>query len=157
MKKKKILSLIVCILIPTAVGALAAFLSRSGRAAYGDVLKPPFTPPAFVFPVVWTLLYVLMGIASWIVWNADTRENDKKSALRLYARQLVFNFFWPLIFFELGAYYAAFLVLLALFVFVLQTAVAFGKISRPAAGLLLPYVLWLALAAYLNLGVAVLN
>lgn len=157
MKKKKILSLIVCVLIPLAVGGLSAFLSREGFRDFALIEKPPLSPPAWVFPVVWTALYILMGVASWLVYTSAAPQPEKKKALTLYGEQLFFNFFWSIIFFNLAAYYAAFLWLIALWVLILLTLISFWKIRRPAGWLLLPYILWVTLAGYLNLGVALLN
>ena len=156
-KAKKILSFVVCALIPLAVGGASAFLSRKGMADFPLLDQPPFTPPAWVFPAVWTALYLLMGVASWLAYTAAADGGTKKKALTRYGEQLIFNFFWPILFFNLEVYYAAFLWLIVLWVLILLTMLAFWKI-RPAAGaLMLPYIVWVTLAAYLNLGVAILN
>lgn len=157
MKSKKVLSLIVCILIPLGVGGLSAFLSRNGFRDFQFLEKPPFSPPAWVFPVVWTVLYVLMGLASWFVYTAPAPQPEKKKALTRYGEQLFFNFCWSILFFNLNVYYAAFLWLIALWALILFTLLAFRKIRKPAGYLLMPYLLWVTLAGYLNLGVALLN
>ncbi len=157
MKKKKILSLIVCILIPLAVGGLSAFISRNGFRDFQLLEKPPLSPPAWVFPVVWTALYVLMGAASWLVYTSAATQPEKKKALTRYGEQLFFNFFWPVIFFNLTAYYAAFLWLVALWALVGLTLLSFRKLRKSAGYLLLPYLVWVTLAGYLNIGVALMN
>lgn len=157
MKKKKILSLIVCLLIPLGVGGISAFLSRNGFRDFALLEKPPFSPPAWAFPVVWTVLYVLMGVAAWLVYTSAAPKPEKKKALTRYGEQLFFNFFWPIIFFNLSAFYAAFLWLVALWVLILLTTISFFKIRRPAGYCMLPYLVWVALAGYLNTGVALLN
>jgi tryptophan-rich sensory protein len=110
-----------------------------------------------VFPVVWTLLYLLMGLASWLVTGANATEDQKQMALSLYAVSLTANFLWPLLFFGLERYTLAFLWLLVLLALVLATWDRFRRLDRRAGKLLIPYVLWLCFAAYLNLGAAILN
>lgn len=157
MKKKKTLSLVLCVLIPLAVGGLSAFITRRGMADFAQMAKPPLTPPAIVFPIVWTVLYVLMGVASWLVLQSSAGKDTVSKALKRYGEQLFFNFFWSVFFFSLSVYYAAFLWLIALWVMILLTLLSFWKI-RPAAGaLMLPYLVWVTLAGYLNLSVALLN
>jgi tryptophan-rich sensory protein len=154
--KSKIKSLIIALLIPQIVGGLAAILSGSAmKAQYAVLAQPPGAPPAFAFAIIWPTLYLLMGIASWLVWQQNTPESS--SALKLYAVQLFVNFCWPIAFFNLQWRLFAFFWLLALIVLILITLQKFKKI-RPAAGwLLLPYLLWSVYAAYLNLGLYLLN
>ncbi len=148
---------IVSILIPLAVGSLAGLLTMNSMAVYGTVAKPPLAPPAWVFPAVWSVLYILMGIAAFLVWKSNASPQAKKKALWLYGIQLAVNFLWPIIFFNFQAFLAAFVWLVILLVLVIVTMTAFGKISEAAAWLLVPYVLWLLFAAYLNMGVYWLN
>ena len=112
------------------------------------------TPPMWLFPVVWSILFVLMGIASYLV---VMQKGEDTKALTLYAVQLIFNFFWSIWFFNLGWYLFAFLWLVALWILIIATTVAFYRISKPAAWLMLPYLVWVAFAGYLNLGVWWLN
>ena len=114
-------------------------------------------PPGWVFPVAWTLLYILMGIASYIVASSSVSRERKERALCVYALQLAVNFAWPVIFFKLSAYGAAFFWLLLLLLLVLANELLFKHISKTAGKLLLPYLLWLLFALYLNLGVWILN
>ena len=152
--KKRWLLLLVCIALPLLVGLLSALLSRSGMERFDAVIQPPLSPPAWLFPIVWTLLYASMGVASYLVL---TSGNVQANALRAFGVQLILNFFWSILFFNLQAYYFAFIWLLLLWAAVLVTTVLFYRI-RPAAGILLiPYLVWITFAGYLNLAVAVLN
>lgn len=117
----------------------------------------PLSPPGWVFPVVWTILYLLMGWASFLIWKSDAPQAAKKRTLGLYGVQLVVNFAWPLLFFRAGLYGFALIWLVILLVLVAETMLAFGRIDRRAAWLLAPYLLWLLFAAYLNAGVWLLN
>lgn len=146
-------NLITAIAIPLAVGGLSAWLTKSGMKAFETVNQPPLSPPMWLFPVVWTILFVLMGIASYLVVG---KEGSAK-ALTLYAIQLIFNFFWSIWFFNLGWYLFAFLWLLCLWGLILATMVLFYRISKPAGYLLLPYLLWVTFAGYLNFGVYLCN
>ena len=145
------------IALPLAAGGLAAFLTKDSMAQYAALAQPPLSPPGWVFPVVWTMLFVLMGAASWRIRQADAPKSEKTRALRLYYAQLAVNFVWPLLFFRAGRYGTAFWWLLLLLALVLATAAAFRKLDRTAARLLAPYIAWLLCAAYLNAGVWQLN
>ena len=150
-------TLLLCLALPLAVGLLASLLTLGGMRDYGEMLRPPLSPPGWVFPAAWTVLYLLMGLASWLVTGAAATEDIKQMALSLYAVQLAANFLWPLLFFGLGRYFLAFLWLLVLLLLVLLTWRQFRRLDRRAGALLVPYVLWLCFAVYLNLGVVVLN
>ena len=145
------------VLFCEVVGAASGFLSMSGMEIYtATAAKPPLTPPPWVFPVVWTILFALMGIsAARISLTAESKEQTR--ALNLFFVQLVFNFFWPLFFFNLQAYGFALLWLVLLWVAVLLVIVQFYRIDTTAAWLLIPYLIWLTFAAYLNAGVVLLN
>ena len=146
--------LILCIAIPLAVGGISALLTSSGMEAFQALNKPPLSPPGWLFPVVWTLLYILMGIASYLVL---TSGKPSRSALTFYGLQLLFNFFWSIIFFNLERYLFAFVWLIALWILIFITTVLFYKISKPAGYLMIPYLLWVAFAGYLNLFIYLLN
>ncbi len=153
-KRKKLL---ICIAVPLAVGGLSAWLSRGGMRGFAALDKPPLSPPGWLFPVVWTILYVLMGLASYLVLvsGRDQKTNDR--ALWLYGIQLGVNFFWSIFFFELSLYLFAFLWLILLWLLILATTARFYHISRTAGYLMLPYLLWVTFAGYLNFGVYLLN
>lgn len=148
--------LLICIAIPLAVGGLSALLTRGSMKDFEAVAKPPLAPPAWLFPVVWTILFVLMGIASYIVLVSDN-EYRSRAALRVYGVQLIFNFFWSLIFFNLKAYLFSFIWLVILWLLIILTIRMFYKISKPAAYLLIPYIIWVTFAGYLNFGIFILN
>lgn len=150
-------ALIICLLIPLAVGGLAAWLTMDSMAQFAALAQPPLSPPGWVFPVVWTILYLLMGWASFLIWKSGTPQAAKKRALGPYGVQLAANFVWPLLFFRAGLYGFALIWLVILLVLVAETMLAFGRIDRRAAWLLAPYLLWLLFAAYLNAGVWLLN
>lgn len=145
------------ILFVEAVGGLSGWLSRDGMKLYNEtVIQPPLSPPMIVFPIVWGLLFALMGISAARIWMAPPSK-DRSQGLNLFFTQLIFNFFWSLIFFNAGAYGFAFLWLLILWVLVLLMILSFRKTDLLAAKLQIPYLIWLTFAAYLNLGVWILN
>lgn len=155
MKEKRRL-LIKCIAIPLITGAVSGFLTGSSMSIYGRLKKPPLSPPGWIFPIAWTILYVLIGAASClIVISAKTRERAK--ALAAYAAQLAANFLWPIFFFKCKWYLFAFLWLIALWLLVAATTKSFYAISKKAGLLLIPYLAWLTYAGYLNLFIALLN
>lgn len=145
------------ILFSEAVGALSGWLTRGGTRAYqAEIVRPPLSPPSWVFPAVWVLLFALMGIGAARIYQSPA-SNARSRCLRLFLLQLSFNFLWSLIFFNLRAYGFALLWLAALWALILWMTLAFRKVDPLAARLQIPYLLWVAFAAYLNLGVWVLN
>ena len=154
-KNKKLL--IICVVIPLAVGGLAALLTGGGMDAFEALNQPPLSPPGWLFPVVWTILYILMGVASWLAAASGKPREGIRRALVLYGMQLLFNFLWPVFFFGLSAYLFALIWLAGLWLLVLATLVCFRRLSRTAGHLMLPYLLWVTFAGYLNLGVYLLN
>ena len=141
-------------MLPLAVGGLSAFLTRGSMETFQLLNKPVLSPPGWLFPVMWTLLYILMGIASYLVF---TSGKPNRSALTVYALQLVFNFFWSVIFFNFDAYLVAFVWLVILWILILVTMLLFFRISETAGYLMLPYLLWVTFAGYLNLYIYLLN
>ena len=148
--------LLLALALPLAVGGLATLLS-GGMELYKDLNQPPLSPPGWVFPVVWTVLYLLMGYSSYRVAVADAPAQLRKQALLAYGLQLAANFLWPIIFFGGKLFLTAFFLLLALWLLILWTIFRFTKVDETAADLLLPYLLWVSFALYLNLGVFLLN
>ena len=145
------------ILLAEAVGALSGFLSRGGTELYAQtIVKPPLSPPGVVFPIVWSILFALMGIGAARIYLAPPSE-QRTAALRSFVLQLAFNFFWSLIFFNLQRFDLAFLWLVILWGLILRMILAFRKVDPAAAWLQLPYLLWVTFAGYLNLGVWILN
>ena len=148
--------LLICLAIPLAVGGLGALLG-GGMDSYQTLNQPPLSPPGWIFPIVWSILYLLMGYASYRILVSGADPTEIRKALRLYGIQLFLNFLWPILFFGFGMYFAAFLLLLVLWVFIYLTMYRFGTIDDTAENLLIPYLLWVTFAGYLNLGVALLN
>lgn len=148
--------LLIYLIIPLAAGGLAAWLS-GGMDTYKSINQPPLSPPGWLFPIVWTILYGLMGYASYRIAVSGAPRDDRKQALTFYGLQLFFNFLWPIIFFRFEAYWMAFFLLLALWILIYLTMHLFSEIDETAENLLIPYLLWVTFAGYLNLGVALLN
>lgn len=149
--------LLICIAIPLAVGGVSAWLSQERMNTFAVFDKPPLSPPGWLFPVVWTLLFVLMGLATYLVLMSAQPQQAINRALRLYGIQLGVNFFWSIFFFNLSLYLFSFLWLILLWLLILATIVRFYHISQTAGYLMLPYLLWVAFAGYLNLGIYLLN
>ena len=140
-----------------AVGLLSGWLTRAGTASYAEMMqKPPLAPPGWVFPVVWTVLYALMGISAARIWLAPPSP-ARNRGLNLFWLQLAVNFLWSPIFFNARAYGFALIWLLLLWGLVLLMILQFRKVDLPAALLQVPYLIWLTFAAYLNWGVFRLN
>ena len=153
MKNKKIETIIITILIPLAVGAVSSFLG--GTMMEPDFIQPTFSPPGYLFPIVWTILYILMGISSYLIYTSDSPW--RTPSLLFYTIQLVFNFFWSILFFRFSLYGPAFLWLLMLIGFIIIMIYLFSKVRPLAAYLQIPYLLWCLFAAYLNYAVYMLN
>ena len=148
--------LLAAISIPLLVGGLSALLSSGSMESFSQIQKPPLSPPGWLFPVVWTILFILMGTASYIVWEKSSGK-VRRHAITLYGVQLFINFFWSIIFFNAQAYLFAFVWLLILWILIIVTAVLFYRISKAAGYLLIPYLAWVSFAGYLNLAIFVLN
>lgn len=152
------MKLIISILIPLLVGTTAGLFTSSGvNGWYAAANKPWFNPPNWIFAPVWTTLYVLMGIALFLVWRSDAAAGIKKTAITLFAVQLVLNFFWSLIFFKLQQPGWAFAEIILMWLMILMTILWFGKISATAAWLLVPYICWVSFASVLNYSIWRLN
>ena len=140
-----------------SVGVLSGILSREGTTFYeSNVQKPSLTPPGILFPVVWAVLYALMGISAARV-SASWEGQARSRGLNLFVIQLVFNFFWSLIFFNIRNYGFSLLWLLGMWGLIIAMILQFRKVDKPAALLQIPYLLWVTFAAYLNFGVWRLN
>lgn len=156
-RKPDISRLIINLLIPLAVGGLSAFITREGMNLFDHVKTPMLTPPKIVFPIVWTILFLLMGISAYIVQRSNVFDGDKVSALMIYGLQLIVNFIWPVLFFNGEKFFSAFICLLVLLVLVIIMTVKFYKINHLAGILQIPYIAWLCFAGYLNVGVYLMN
>lgn len=141
---------IISILIALGVGGLSALLTMGNMDIYSEIVKPALAPPGFIFPIVWSILYVLMGISS-------ARVYIKNGNLFFYVIQLIFNFFWSILFFNLQEYLISFVWLLFMWVFIILMIRDFAKTDKLAAYLQIPYLLWVTFAGYLNLMIFLLN
>lgn len=150
-QKVRVGVLIVSLLIPLAVGIFSAFLTSSDMESYEVFNKPLLAPPGWVFPIAWTILYILMGVASYLVYTSDADPVIKRKALTFYAAQLILNFFWSTLFFTYCVYLISLIWLLAMWLLVLICIIKFYQISRPASYMMVPLFLWSTFAAYLNL------
>lgn len=148
--------LIVNIAIPLGIGALSALISMGNMESFASLNKPPLSPPGWLFPVVWSILYVLMGISSYLITESG-KPARSKTALAVYGVQLFFNFMWSIIFFNFEAYLFAFIWLLVLLALIIINAILFYRIDRRAGLLFIPYILWVIFAGYLNFGIFLLN
>ena len=155
---KKIYKLIISLLVPQLAGGIGSiFTVGSVNDWYPVLVKPALNPPAWVFGPVWTALFALMGIAAFLVWKKGLERRDVKIALGIFVFQLALNTLWSIIFFGLHSPGGALIEIVFLWLAILATIIAFAKISKPAAWLLAPYILWVSFAAYLNWSIWMLN
>ena len=156
--KEIIKTYVIAILIPLAVGLIASLFTMENMQIYSELVTPPLSPPAILFPIVWTILYILMGISSAMVWTKRSENSESAEAgLTYYAVSLVFNFIWSIIFFNLRWFLFAFLWLCVLLYLIVRTIMAYKKVLPVAAYLQIPYAIWVAFAGYLNIGIWFLN
>lgn len=153
--------LIFCLAIPPAVGGLSSLLTKDMMFHFESVAKPPLAPPGFLFPIVWTILYILMGISIYMILTYDNKNelliSTKNVCIALFIIQLIMNFFWSIIFFGYKLYLPAFFWLLILLAIVIILTILSFKINRVASLMFIPYILWMTFASYLNIGIAILN
>lgn len=154
---KKTKQFLICIAVPLLVGGLSALITRTGVDIFETINKPSLSPPGWLFPVVWTILFILMGIASYLVLVSEKPQGEINRALTVYGIQLIFNFFWSIFFFNFSLYLFSFIWLVLLWLLILATAVLFYRISKPAGYLMIPYLLWVTFAGYLNFQIYLLN
>ncbi|MBQ9940112.1 MAG: tryptophan-rich sensory protein [Clostridia bacterium] len=149
-------TLLICIAVPLGVGLISSLLTRDSMEAFMSLEKPSLSPPAILFPIVWTILYVLMGVASYLVVVSGMPYRSR-TALTVYGIQLFFNFMWSIIFFNLEMYLLAFVWLCALLILIILNTFLFYSIKKSAGILLIPYILWVTFAGYLNFSIYLLN
>ena len=149
---------IVAIAIPLTVGIIAAALTMKNMEVYSQLKTPPLAPPAMLFPIAWSILYVLMGISSALVYK-DSEKNMEaaKKGLLSYGISLALNFAWTLIFFKFQAAFFALICIAVMLYFIIRTIIEYHKVNHIAAYLQIPYALWVAFATYLNAGIWLLN
>lgn len=156
LNKSKLKPYAVSILLTLAVGGVGGILTSLGMDSFDALTKPPLTPPSFLFPIVWTLLFILMGIGAARIYLTEPTV-ARNRALIVYVVQLAVNFLWSIIFFNLQAYGFAFFWLILLWVLILTMIYLFCKVDKPAALLQIPYAIWVTFAGYLNLMIWLLN
>ena len=157
MKKHSKVDLLIWIVAAETVGALSAMITGSFSDFFDTHTKPPLMPPAWVFPIVWVILYALMGLSAYLIYASDKDNINRSCALTTYWAQLAVNFSWSIIFFRFQALWAAFIVILVLLGLIIYMILQFRKINKLAAYLNIPYMAWVAFASYLNLATAILN
>lgn len=155
MKRFSLTDLLIFVVSAELTGALSALFSGGYSDFYAEIARPPLSPPAFLFSLVWTILYALMGISAYLVWRADTQ--DSRRAIGVYAIQLAINFLWSIIFFRFRALLAASFAAILLSAAVAVMIYAFYGINRKAAYMQLPYLVWSLFAAYLASAAYILN
>lgn len=153
---KKAVPYVISILIALAVGGVSALITGGNMNIYEEVLTPPLSPPSWLFPVVWAILYVLMGISAAMIYSTPASEK-RSSALKMYVLSLILNFGWSIIFFNLRAFMFSFLWLILLLVSIIKTILEYSVIDKTAAYIQIPYAIWVAFAGYLNAGIWLLN
>jgi len=155
---KKALRILAFVLVCELAGVIGSIFTTSSIPAwYAGLAKPPFNPPGWVFAPVWTILYALMGLAAYLVFEKGPRKNEVRKALAVFAGQLLLNLLWSIVFFGAHQIFGAAIVIVFLWGMILASIWLFSKISRAAAYLLVPYILWVSFAAVLNISLYVLN
>lgn len=151
MKKFNFTDFMIFIITAELTGAVSALISGDFSSLYSHITQPPLSPPAYVFPVVWAILYALMGISAYMIYQTG------KSSLKIYIIQLAVNFSWSIIFFRFRLFILASIVSIILFILVATMICVFSKVRKISAFLNIPYLLWSTFAAYLATGVCILN
>ena len=154
---KKIKPFVAGIAIAWGVGILSALLTRGNMGLYDEIARPPLSPPMVLFPIVWGILFTLMGVSSALIWRERENGTDTGTALRIYALQLAVNFFWSIIFFNMRAFLFAFIWIMLLWALIIVMITQFRRINKTAAYLQLPYLIWVTFAAYLTLMIFLMN
>ncbi len=155
--KKELEGLVLSVLIAEAVGFLSGFLARNSRQVYDSLIKPSMAPPGWLFPVVWTILYALMGIAAYKVYSSDVSKTKKRNALIVYSLQLLVNFSWSIVFFRYGLIGYSVFILILLDILVIICTILFYRIDKKSAFLMIPYIIWILYATDLNAAIWLLN
>jgi len=158
MSGRNIVKLVVSLVACLAAGALGSVFTRSAISTwYATLAKPAFTPPNWLFAPVWTALYILMGVAAFLVWRKGSGDRQVRIALIVFLVQLVLNALWSFVFFGLHSPLGGLIVISTLWAAILVTAVLFYRVSRVASVLLWPYLIWVSFAAVLNGSIWMLN
>jgi len=153
-----VIKLVICVVACLGAGFIGSmFTTPAIPSWYAGLIKPPFSPPNWVFAPVWTTLYILMGVAAYLVWRKGIGEKRVFNALILFVVQLVLNASWSLFFFGLKSPLSGMIIILILWVLILLTLIQFYRVSRPASYLMIPYLLWVSFASVLNVSIWILN
>lgn len=156
--KEKAKTYIISIAAALAVGGLSALLTRNGMDLYSEITTPALSPPSVLFPIVWTVLYVLMGISAAMVFaERKSSPSESSRALTVYAANLFLNFFWSIIFFNFRAFLFSFIWLVALWAVIVLMIIKFYRVKPLSGFLQIPYLLWVTFAGYLNFAIFILN
>lgn len=155
--KVNVKQLLINIAIPLAVGAAAGLLTSNAMADFQLLNQPPLSPPGWLFPVVWTILYALMGFSAYLIKTSSASPEQISDALMIYRYQLIVNFLWSIFFFNFQWRFFSFIWILLLWYLIILMIKSFSEISSTAAKLNIPYLIWVTFAAYLNFGVWWLN
>ncbi|MFD0764046.1 TspO/MBR family protein [Mucilaginibacter lutimaris] len=152
------LALVISLLITLSIGVVASLFTRPEiKDWYTTLYKPSFTPPNWLFPVAWTTLYILIAIAAYMVWQLRDGSRTYKTAAMIYIIQLALNFSWSIVFFGMHQILGGLVIIVSLLIVIVLNISWFGRFSRTAAWLLVPYLLWVSYATLLNIGICVLN
>lgn len=158
MKLNNFFKLAIAIIVSQLAGVIGSVFTVSSIPTwYATLQKPSFNPPNWIFAPVWTLLFLLMGISLYLIWSRGFKNKETKIALFIFGSQLILNILWSIIFFGLHNPFWAFIEISILWLAILLTTISFYKISKTAAYLLLPYILWVSLAAVLNFSILIIN
>ena len=149
--------LLICLAIPLAVGGLSALFTMGSMDDFASLEQPPLSPPGWLFPIVWTILFALMGISLYLILTSGVSQERITPALGVFAVQLAFNFFWSIWFFNFGWYLFSFIWLVALWLLIIACAILFWRVSKASGYLFIPYLIWVTFAAYLNFAIYLLN
>jgi len=149
--------LVTSIFIPVAVGLLSWLLTKDSMNIYSEIISPPLSPPGFIFPIVWSILFVLMGVSLYLVRETKGNDELKRKGYIIFGTQLLFNFLWSIVFFNFRWFLFSAIWLILLIGLIIFNILYFGKINETAGLLLVPYLLWCSFALYLNIGIFILN
>ena len=155
---KNFIQLIASIVVCLAVGSVSGFFTASEISTwYATLQKPSFNPPDWLFAPVWTILYIVMGVAFWLVWRSETSHHNKNKAMLFFGAQLILNFFWSILFFHFHLTGIALIEIILMWFCILLTIISFHAISSVATYIMIPYLLWVTFASILNFAIWKLN
>jgi tryptophan-rich sensory protein len=157
MKKRSVTDLLIYVVITELIGALSAILSGGTSGFFEKYQSPPLMPPKWIFPVVWAILYAIMGISAYLIHSSDADPHSKKRAMNAFWAQLAVNFIWSIVFFGYEQLWLSVVVIYVLLILIIVMIIRFRKINYLAGNMNIPYLIWVMFAAYLNTAIAVIN